>query len=239
MAKGAGPRYGFLDHTGAPVIEARFHDARPFSHGLARVETRAGRSGHVALIDGHGEEVISALDDALPAQDGHVAICRQGRWHVVDHQGNDIAGPFGGAQNLGNARLGLRRGGWQLYAPNTHGGEPLQSRVFHYFSDKGYRDGRCAVAADGVFHLDPDGLPITAPGISDLIYDYAAGRCQVMRYTDGLHGFVDLDGECVIPRKYERASDFHPRSGLAPVSVSNAPGSGGYIDRDGQEFWQD
>ena len=47
-----------------------------------------------------------------------------------------------------------------------------------------------------------------------------------------MYGFVDQQGEVVIPLKYDEAGEFH--KGLVKVELK---GKWGYIDKNGNEYW--
>ncbi|WP_078119880.1 WG repeat-containing protein [Thiosocius teredinicola] len=238
---GTGTRYGYLDQAGSVALDLQYYDAQPFSHELALVTQTAKRtSGQCAVIDTSGKPILAELDDALPAQATFIAIKVGGKWGVVDHRGNPMIKPkYSGAVNLGSGRVALKRGGWQVFAPSESADKPLSDWKFDHVSERGYVDERCAVTAGDVFHIDMQANPRTPVGISDVLENYSAERCRIMRYADGLSGYIDPEGNTVIDRKYQSGSDFSADCRLAIVYQCREPRSGGFIDRSGNEFWED
>ena len=85
--------YGYLDRTGAPVIEAQHGAVEPFSEGLASVREEASNFslGRAGYVDKRGKWVIlPSFAMAGPFRDGRAVVVRDGQcwfglppWKVV------------------------------------------------------------------------------------------------------------------------------------------------------------
>lgn len=107
-----GHRWGYIDETGATVIEPQFDEAREFAAGLAavRIHDKWG------FVDPAGELQVTPLYEAAgDFNEGLAAVQWYGRWGYIDPQGAFVitprfqqAGPF--QDGYAEVRLGARRG---------------------------------------------------------------------------------------------------------------------------------
>ncbi|MGL4799495.1 MAG: WG repeat-containing protein [Cellulosilyticaceae bacterium] len=101
-----------------------------------------------------------------------------------------------------------------------------------YGSISPFKEGRAVfVEGDKMGVLDTKGRPISDKRYS-FIQDYAEGMAVVGKYEDGksLYGYMDLNGNEVIPIQYEEASDFQDGKALVKLSDSTY----GLIDKRGE-----
>jgi hypothetical protein len=107
-----GARWGYINETGATVIEPQFDVAREFSGPLAAVRIN-GKWGYVNLTG--GLQVTPLYDSAGDFSEGMAAVEWHGRWGYIDTFGAftitprfQEAGPF--VYGSAEVRLGARRG---------------------------------------------------------------------------------------------------------------------------------
>ena len=82
-------RWGFIDGTGAPVVEPRYEAAGDFADGLAAVR-ELGRWGY---IDAIGREVIRPRFDRVEPFNGPLArVALEGRVAYIDREGRTVWG---------------------------------------------------------------------------------------------------------------------------------------------------
>jgi hypothetical protein len=107
-----GQRWGYIDETGATVIEPQFDEAREFAGGMAavRIHEKWG------FVNPSGDLPVTPLYDAAgDFSEGLAAVLWHGRWGYIDPQGAFVitprfqeAGPF--HDDHAEVRLGARRG---------------------------------------------------------------------------------------------------------------------------------
>jgi hypothetical protein len=100
-----GGKWGFMDHTGKLVIEAKFEDADNFSEGLAPVKikgeivwcpsdasgNRAGSPMMYGYSDKAGKIVIPAVfDSAEPFSEGVATVSRCDEAYFIDKTGKTV-----------------------------------------------------------------------------------------------------------------------------------------------------
>jgi len=112
MVMDFGRRFGYIDETGATVIEPQFDEAREFVGGLAavRIDDKWG------FVNPEGVLAATPLYDAAgDFSEGLAAVQWYGRWGYIDVTGTfaitprfQEAGPF--VNGVAEVRLGARRG---------------------------------------------------------------------------------------------------------------------------------
>lgn len=85
-------RWGYVDRSGAWVIEPQFESAAPFAEGLAIVETYGDQYG---FVDATGALRIPAVYAQVNGHfEGGVVPVKLGRkWGVIDRDGNEVIAP--------------------------------------------------------------------------------------------------------------------------------------------------
>ncbi len=187
-----GLAYGFIDTTGAMVIEARFAEARDFSEGLAAVgEDQGGGRRLWGYIDAAGAWVIEpSFESAGDFSEGLAPVAavldeNTIRWGFVDTTGAwaiepsfESAGEF--SEGLAPVQLGFLSG--------------LASPVG--FIDK---TGRVVI--------EPNFLVVT---------DFSHGLAAAQVYDGELWGYIDTSGSWVIEPQCKAAAPFS-REGIGLV----------------------
>ena len=177
-------RVGFVDLGGNFIIEPRFHDARPFAHGVAAVSsTRMADGPRWGLIDLNGEEV-------LPERYQHIGPFSGGLARV------QRAGNQGFINSLGEMVI------------------PVQNMMARNFSEGMVAFAHFYIIESEMFWLwgfmDAEGMPRVSPQFYQ-VRDFSGGMAAVaVRGDDGelLWGFVNTLGEMVIPPMYDWVSCF-------------------------------
>lgn len=165
--------YGFIDKTGAEVIEPQYEDAQSFSEGLALVRVDGKGSGY---IDTAGTWAIEPrFQNAGDFSEGIAAVWADGGWGYIDKSGAwaivprfDEAGPF--SEGLAVAGVAVRM-------PAYAGDDPCLY---------GYID------TTGAWVIPPRYLR-AAPFEGPL----------AQAWVDGRQGYIDLTGEFVFSQPWE------------------------------------
>ena len=223
-----GKRYsGYIDRTGAVVVEPVFQTYSAFSEGLARVETSLGW-GRSGFIDKTGRLVIEKKFREVGSFSEGLAYAAltHGKYGYIDSSGVwsieprfEKAGDF--AEGLAPVILAEACAWIDKKGKNVIG--PLRCDEAEPFSG-----GVAAFRVDRAWGLiDRTGKVVIEPRFRDL-RDAADGFVAV-REVDAW-GFVDLSGRMVVKPRYDQVRDFS--EGLAPVLLSGRGWS--FIDRTGK-----
>jgi hypothetical protein len=215
-----GLRHGFIDRTGNFAIPCQFREAADFSEGLAPVRT----NGTWGFIDPRGELVIPSRFDEVYYYD------------PKDPKGV-IQGKPGMAEGLVAVKL---EGRWDF---TDRQGRMVTSRRF----DGAYRfsQGLARVKIDEKWgYINRTGAMVIPPQFKGGVERFSEGLAAVWipkegSYRDGNIGFIDRQGNLVIPARFdlrrfeEGASDDFPRfsQGLARITIKD---KFGFIDRQGK-----
>ena len=79
LLRSGGGRYGYMDYTGAWIVQPELDDAKPFVEGLAPIF----RGGKWGVIDTSGDVVIPlAYDNVQTTSSGLIVCHREGGWTV-------------------------------------------------------------------------------------------------------------------------------------------------------------
>jgi hypothetical protein len=203
---------GFIDASGAIVIEPIYEKVYPFSDGLAAVQV----DRKWGYIDAQGKMIIEPRF-ASPGffSEGLASFCdaRNGRWGYIDEQGQVVIQPrFDTADGFrkGLARVGI---------------ETRRSKWFKWIADVG-------IAVDYKY-IDRSGAFVPAPHPTH----FATGEPgeRIPFEEDGWWGYMDAEGRTVIEARFQHASAFS--DGLALVWLGGRfghDGGFGYIDVEGQ-----
>lgn len=216
-------KYGYLDHTGAYAIEPRFDSAFDFVSGVAR----AVLNGRRCLIDANGSIIFQCADKderVWGFADG-VAIVSTGdgpsyRGHYIDMKGrpilrDDSLNAFG-SFNEGLGIVFRINDGHRRYGYADFKGEvkiEAQFGLARPFNDGLAQVGPVGnrlsgfITKDGVFRIKPkfthvedfrNGLARTRNDKQDMPVGMGYGKW----------GFIDSDGEVIIPYQFDQANDF-------------------------------
>jgi len=244
-------RWGFIDKTGEVVIPFEFSRAGPFREGLAKVE----RDGEWSFIDHGGNEVISLdshpqdgegswLPHVWGFHEGLAVVQRDGRWGYIDREGNVVI-PFqfqrAGRFSDGFAWVNLDI--WASVMIDREGNQINQPgyRIMSDFSEglAIVNSGPVGYGLQGLFEywafIDATGNIINLSGYH-WVYPFNNGLAAV-RIDTGLNsprlfGFIDKDGELVVPVIFDGLDGFFSpfNGGVTAVALDSR---WRYIDRMG------
>lgn len=201
--------WGFVGRDGEWRLAPQWRQARPFSEGVAAVETDAGWG----LIDRKGAYIVEPR-----AQDADRVVIA----------GEDFAlSPFKPMSEGCSAATPAN--GTPHYV--TSDGDTWTPRAF---SDRDIQDigsfseglAWVRLAGDRVGWIDTDGELVIAPDFIDG-GDFVDGRAPAAVNTEN-RGYIDTSGELVFPRKFILQDAGRYANGLAPVRLN---GDVGYMDR--------
>ena len=201
-------RITYINRNGDNIIDAtKYRKCEPFSGGLAAVMSKDGLWGY---IDHEGRSVISPrylearrFSEGLAAVKIRTDSSEEGLWVFIDEAGTEV----------------FRTGVDVLY--DFSGGNALaKDRNWVYLINKRGQARRLFDAQK--FHL----------GNED-VQGFSYGLLVVGETLKRKYGFIDLNGNVVIPPKFEEAASF--KQGVARVVVNNDGRPYlGYIKTDGE-----
>lgn len=199
--------YGYIDSFGTQVIAPVFEDARAFTEGLAAVKLK-GKWGYIRP---DGSAVIA-----------HQFICERG-----------MAGPFrDGLARVGkNGRWGhINREGEFVYSPRF-------DMAYELFEDRA-----AVILAKRSGYIDRKGETVVPPNNYRRVDNFSEGRAAVNTGSGQAHnsvadaceiGFINNEGEFVIPPRFLAAGSFHNHLCLVETEKKIA-----YVDRRGNSIWE-
>ena len=208
--------WGYIDTSGKIVISPKFENAFDFHEGLAAVAVASsGRAGHTTweklwgYIDKTGACVVEpTLHGARNFSDGLAVVQKTHEriFHYIDKTGRTVAGPFEECWSMSSKMPGM-------------------AHITFYDGD---HYGQGIIDRGGKYVIEPK-YPHVAERLSEGLI--AVGRHAVPHH-DGLtiKGYMNLDGELVIPHRYEAARSFS--EGRAAVLEEGQ--SWGFIDKTGE-----
>jgi hypothetical protein len=215
--------WGFIDRTGAMVIEPRFEAAGPFSEGLAMV--RIG--DQYGFIDREGNYAIPLQNKYLygpPFKEGFApAWNSEGKGDLIDKFGKILF-------DFRYRGISPFAEGLAVVDVNLEGEAPTNEAI----DSQKLQVGRRAAG-----YLDTSGHFVIEPK-----FDFAGP------FSEGLavvgigsppnikSGYIDKTGAIIIPPSFDLAFEFH--SGLALVATGERSNlAWGYIDKSGRYVWQE
>ena len=179
--------------------------------------------------------LVSAIQTAIGAEAGpHLyPVIKEGKWGYIDAEGELVVSPqYDHAMDYHNGYAYVTKGdkNWIL---NSKGEIAFECAIFDY---KPFSEGFAAgTMAGGWRFFDPKGEML--PGKFANVRSFSEGLAGIQLKGESdranLWGYIDAQGEIVIPARYYWAGDFS--DGLAPVCFSKyPPGEWGYIDKSGR-----
>jgi len=250
-----GGKHGFIDKSGREIIPLQYEDADDFTEGLARVK----RNGKWGFIDPFGNEVVRIeFDLVFNFKNGFARVRDKWKWGFVNKRGEEVVFPkYQDVEDFSEQRASVKANGkWGFI--DTEGNEVVPPRydTVSSFSEglaivrKNHRDGvidfrgkevvpptyeNISSFHGGVGIIDKTGKEIVPPRY-DGIGTFFENRVFFLR--NNKVGFLDKEGKEVIPAKYDYLAETNIRfeNGLAYVALK---GRGGYIDLQGNEYWED
>ncbi|MCB0190342.1 MAG: WG repeat-containing protein [Anaerolineae bacterium] len=225
-----GEQYGYVDLSGAFVIEPQFEQADDFSEGLAAVQV----DDLMGYIDSSGATVIEPqFELAGPFREGLALIAVIGgddqlSFGYVDTTGQLAIEPqFSLAGDFSEGLAAASRGEADafLFGYIDPSGEFVIEPQWEVAES--FQEGFAGVgSADSVGYIDTTGAVVIEP---QFIYvgPFSDGVAAVG--TVGGEGYIDTNGEFVIGPGFDYAGDFS--EGLAVISLGEQDG---YIDSSGE-----
>ncbi|MEG0798795.1 MAG: WG repeat-containing protein, partial [Acidaminococcaceae bacterium] len=230
---------GYIDEAGKVVIPLEYSYADDFQEGLALVK----KDGKLSFIDKTGKTVIPIeYGNARSFSEGLAAVEKDGKWGFINKIGETVI-PFEyswieSGFNDGLAIVGAE--GDQFFIDTTGKiafqlDKALQGRyILCPFSEGLAQVTDMSKEKHG--YIDKTGkvvIPIELDMQSvDSRFDFKNGLATALKYGpgDGIHGYINKDGEFVIANQYVYAGPFS--EGLAVVRKS-WEGKYGVIDTKG------
>ncbi|MCP4645516.1 MAG: WG repeat-containing protein, partial [bacterium] len=205
----AGSQMGYIDKTGAVVIEPQFGEAEPFSEGMAAVRDIPAKGQAWALapwgyVNAAGDLIIPfQFKEACPFSEGRAAVLTETGWGHIDKNGSPITPP--GYGSLGSFHDGL--------APFTvadksgfvdrDGAVAIEPR---FESAWEFSEGLAIVKIEGTFgFIDTSGMIVIEPRYEQ------ARQCKQGRIpvcTDGKWGLIDHTGATVLEPTFDAICEF-------------------------------
>ena len=224
-------RYGFIDASGAMVIEPRFKDTYGFSDGLAAVQV-GYRWG---FIDPKGRMVVRPRYAAVSGFSGGLAAVSRNyrKFGYIDKIGTMVIKPrFDEAGNFSEGLAWVSRDGDEYGFIDASGAMVVEPR---YDSAWDFSEGLAGVMTyDGLVFVDASGTVAIRPSSEwgDLWCGFSEGLAAISIH--GKWGFVDKSGALVTKVRFKSAGSF--ADGLAPVQgfvKSPSRGRWGFVDSSG------
>ncbi len=229
-------KYGFMDIDGNVIIEPHFDRVGYFDEGLALAEI----DGKCGFIDQQGKEIVPFIyDDAVSYEEGMAAVRLNGKWGFVDKVGNEVVSCRYDGVGTGGSVFSQDEGFYEGVAVV----ELNQKRGFIDKTGKevipceydwacSFSDGLACVA------LNRKLMIINHDGREAFHFKYNEWNKRGEKYSEGLlgvssntlWGFIDKEGNEVIPCIYRGVADFH--EGLAVVRFL---GKMGFVDKQGNQ----
>lgn len=223
-------RAGFINESGAVIVEPMFDCAGPLREGFApvQIEKRWGfidSSGHLRIAPFSGGKADFYGGRAV-FTDPLTSLCG-----VIDMSGQVVVEPCYfrvGRFDEGVAWMS-NKGAWNS-TPGSYGilSEDGTVKVPFYFDDmRNFREGFAAAELEGKWgFVTPEG-DFQIPAQFDAATCFSEGLARVK--TGELWGFIDTEGRDVIEPIYAAALDFS--EGLAAVQLNSL---WGFINRKGE-----
>ncbi len=240
-------KWGFIDKSGAIVINAKYEWVSNFSEGLAAVFIGERKNEKCGFINNLGDMVIPAQFSSCTVFNNGLAAVRfsnkyRGKYGYIDRQGKfyitpkfDIADRFN--EGLAKVKVGGKKDGkWGFI--DLNGKFVIQPQF--YEADSFY-DGLASVLVEYEKKqkwgfIDQNGNMVIKPQFDNQILLRFFEGLSAVRIGDektGKWGFIDKQGKMVINPQFDFALWFN--GGLARVTRSNdGIGLHGFIDKQGR-----
>lgn len=190
---GKNRKWGFIDKTGAFVIDPIYNDALPFSDGLAAVKTR----NKWGLINRTGEVVVEPKYEWIFPFHNGLALVRGDRSGFMNTKG-ELVIDF---QALGISEYGQFSGNFAPVRKNEKVGYINTKGQFIippiYEKADEFGEGSAAVIIDGKYgYIDSSGQVIISPQF-DFAVPFRNGQAFVKQ--NGKWGFINTKGVMIVP----------------------------------------
>lgn len=208
-------RYGYINKTGAYVIEPQFDEATDFNEDIASV--RVGDK--YGFIDKTGRMVIEPMYDSPAYFNDGVAVVELNKVNfIIDKQNKKVINKsFTGLSAFSDGLARFKENGKVGFIDKQ--GNVKIKPSFELSSDK---TERLAFFSEGLCQMELGKPPAKNPNKSDTDNDAA-------NWISGKFGYINKAGKVVIPAQFDHAGPF--KNGIALVSMYN---KFGYIDTSGK-----
>ncbi|MFA4931726.1 MAG: WG repeat-containing protein [Caldisericia bacterium] len=214
-----GDKWGFCNSNKKVIIPTVYDGARPFSDGIAMVQT----NGKFGCINKDGSMVIPAIYSHIDAFSEDLALVGlDGEYRYLDKTGKTIIGLPSTCDSAGDFHDGrawvmmrIEKKGYKYGFIDKEGNfavEPVYDRAFDFYS------GSAVVAVGQKYGV----INTSGKRIVPVEYDQEAwltSEGPIPVAVGDKFGFVDLDGTMTIQPVYDYAWGF--RDGLAQVSADD------------------
>jgi len=223
--------YGFIDASGAVVIEPQFRDTYGFSDGLAAVQV-GYRWG---FIDPSGKMVIPPRYAAVSGFSGGLAAVSRNyrKYGYIDKTGTMVIKPrYDEAGSFSEGLAWVSRDMYEYGFIDASGTMVIDPQ---YDSVRDFSEGLAGVMTyDGLVFVDTSGTVAIRPSSEwgDLWGGFSEGLAAVRSH--GKWGYGDTSGSLAIEPQFRAAGSFS--EGLAPVQglvKGPAHGRWGFVDSSG------
>ncbi len=219
-------KWGFIDRTGKEVIPLQYDSVLPFFEGLSIVV----KNGRYLAIDKNGIEKIVLPDNykfRLHFIDGVATIENDGKFGLITKEGQEIVPPqyddsFSGIF-FHNGLAAVRKNG-KSGCIDINGRLVIPIRYDNYLSFRLNETDSIIMLNGERFYKDSKGNMKPVPQYDDVgAFDLSA---LALVRLNGKSGYINRNGEVVIPIKYDGLGSF--REGLAGAEVN---GKWGFLDK--------
>ena len=216
-------QWGYINASGAVVIEPQFDAASPFSDGLARVT----KDGTYAFIDSTGTTVLEpdvAYVGSFSENRAPVRLEQNEQFGYIDKTGAVVIEPrFDRAHAFSDQRAAVYIGDTRRAEPGYGYINPAGLLVINnqFYGARRFSNGRAPVLVDGFVNgkwgfIDTTGTLVIEPAYDEALpFSEGFAAVAVGSGFDAEWGFVDTTGTQVIPTRFQQARSFG--SGRAPV----------------------
>lgn len=215
-------KWGYVDETGAWVIQPQFEWTGIFSSTLGMAE----QNGKYGYIDDQGNWVIQPQFDSIQAfgSEDLAAAEQYGMWGYIDKTGNWVIQPQFYDAGLFSEGLAFAATSGNAYGYIDATGKWVIRLQFT--NAYGFSNGMAAVAQNGKWgYIDTAGNWVIQPQF-DCAYSFVEGLAPAG--FNGKWGYIDSSGTWTIQPQYDSVREFS--DGLAPAEQN---GLWGYIDKTG------
>jgi len=223
-------KWGYMDKTGKIVIAPQYHNAYPFTEGIARIEPFAvigARAIRVQFIDKTGQrlplEQIYAYAEPFSEGMALVVVAGEKDYSYIDTSGKRVIEQDRSAGSFHEGLAAVGNGHKSGYIDKT--GKIVIPLKFD--NTQGFHEGLGAVeVAKKWGFVDKNGNEVIAPQY-ELAIPFHEGLAPVK--VEGKWGYIEKSGKMVIAPQFTEA--FGHCDGLGQVKVD---GEWGFIDKTGQ-----
>jgi hypothetical protein len=237
-------KYGYLDLKGNEVIITRFDDASDFVNGLAKVGKKTAASGSAILygfIDKKGNEIVPLKYPTANLGLFQVGLIKAkdpetNRWGYYDKTGKWLIQPTyleaTNSDNYGGLWVKMTDGKHHYInkGAKDFGTADNKGSNYYFFGESGY-----SIYEDidrPYMLIDKTGKTLKLIDDCDAIYSFVNDIAGYKSKTTGKYGFLDMDGNRIIPCEYDGFAAFS--EGIAKVEKKvSGKTKAGYIDSKG------